>query len=473
MAARRPKRNRTSSARGGASKSAKKAAKKAAKKPTKAAKKSAKKTSKTAGAASAKKTKKRSAAKKAARKPAKASTSAAKKSDERDAKRSKRGARSVKEIDAARKVSSANGKSVAAKVGKKEKSDGAAVSKSGKSSRTEHPDKTIPGGSAPAQDPVVRVRQLMRELRLLLEQASDPEVEAMIGDGGLEAILGSIVPPIGSAQVHEHLAQHKRRASLLARIRHRINAQSAFMAEGRFVSPARAQWFYDGLTFLEGEAPYEGVVGFYRDGVVRYGVGVADAAKGDSMGPMACDFVSVAEARRSFRAAAEAPARALERINELRAVEATEPWIELFHEHPWLFGAQHSAIVATSNDDPDWPRLTGKRSSDSALDVFVVAAPSTPIVGKTSRVLVGFKEIWSKAERLRIFVQRQADFFKREQGWKVRDPRFFVVAGRCTAEERQVVRNELEAHFSAIRLVTYDELQVIGERTLSFFQPRL
>ncbi len=338
--------------------------------------------------------------------------------------------------------------------------------------------KTVPGGTAPEIDDVTRAKKALREVREIVERVSDAEAEQILGDGNLEKLLTSVVPAPGRStkSTHEHLAKHKRRASLLARLRHDINDRSAFTADGGWVSPTRVQWFYDGLTFLEGPEPYRGVVGLYRDGAIGYGLGVEDVGKEDSLGPLASDFVSVDDAKKSFRGASGKPADALAEMMALSTEGGTDTsaWVDLLSRHPWMLGAQHASITRLEQRDPDLPSVVGKRASDNATDVLLVEPQSTPIVGKTGKVLNSFRDVWARAEKLRTFVQRQASYLSRELRLKIREPRFLIIAGAAlTPEERAVVQRDMEAHHAAVRLVTYDELRRLAERTLAFFESRL
>jgi hypothetical protein len=338
--------------------------------------------------------------------------------------------------------------------------------------------KTTPGGSAPVVDDVTKARGALRELREIVERVSDADAELILGDGNLETLLASVVPlPTRTTKsLYDHLGKHKRRASLLARLRHGINDRSAFVVDGRHVSPTRVQWFYDGLTFLEGDEPYRGVVGLHRDGVVSYALGVDDADKGDSLGPLASDFVSVDEAKKSFRAASGRASDALARMHELASsdVDETPAWVTFLTAQPWALGAQHTAISRLERRDADLPEVVAKRVSDGAHDVLLIEPPTTEIVGKTGKVLTSFRDVWARAEHLRTFVQRQAGYLQRELKLKIRDPRFLIIAGRgLSPEERSVVTKEMEAHHAAVRLITYDELRLLAERTAAFFGPRI
>lgn len=446
----------------GAKKTTKRSAKKAAK-PKRAAKKPTRKTSKKASKKTPKKTPKKPS-KRTSKKPAKRT---AKKPSKRASKKTNTDAKATAVGTKAPRLKKPPAKTrpeVAEPPKKRTKS----ATKKARSKA-----KTVPGGSTPPMDDVTLAKRALRDLRETLARVSDADAEMILGDGALERLIGAIVPAAKSgANPHEHLATHKRRASLLARLRHGVNERSAHRHDDVFVSPTRVQWFYDGLTFLEGTAPYEGVVGLYRDGVVRYGLNVVDAERDQGLGPLEADFVSVTEARKAFRGSK--PADGLASMIELLSGDDPDGWITWLSANPWAIGAQHSSVERVSHGDAALPKVVAKRSTDSAHDVLLVASPQTAIVGKTGRVLSSFRELWMQAEQQRTFVQRQSGFLKRELGWKIRDPRFIVMAGSTlTSAERNAVRDELEKHHASIRLVTFGELEALARATHAFFESRI
>jgi hypothetical protein len=155
-------------------------------------------------------------------------------------------------------------------------------------------------------------------------------------------------------------------------------------------------------------------------------------------------------------------------------VDETPAWVTFLTAQPWALGAQHTAISRLERRDADLPEVVAKRVSDGAHDVLLIEPPTTEIVGKTGKVLTSFRDVWARAEHLRTFVQRQAGYLQRELKLKIRDPRFLIIAGRgLSPEERSVVTKEMEAHHAAVRLITYDELRLLAERTAAFFGPRI
>jgi hypothetical protein len=338
--------------------------------------------------------------------------------------------------------------------------------------------------SAPALDDIEAGRRLLAQVTSLVEKANDRDAAQILGGGALESLLAAVLPQKRrpSHSVYQFLIGHKQRASLMAQVRNAINERFSFEAPDgvSFVSPTRVQWFYDGLTFREGAEPFSGVVGLFRDGELGWGLGVVDAAPGTSLGPAISDFVTVEQARKSFRTASAEPATGLSELLALvpREDEAPESvageYATVLRRHPWMLGAQHVAIETHAHRDANLPSLTAVRASDGARDVVVVEPPSLGIVGKTGKILSAFSDSWHRAQRTLTFVQRQADYLRRELGMKIDQPRCLLIAGAGLGErEREIVRREREAHDASIRLLTYDDLHRLAERTLAFFEPRL
>ena len=338
-------------------------------------------------------------------------------------------------------------------------------------------------GAAPVDD-IETGRRLLSQLTALVDKASDRDAAQILGSGGLEALLSAVLPQKRrpSHSVYEHLIGHKQRASLMAQVRNAINERFSFEAPDgvSVVSPSRVQWFYDGLTFLQGAEPFRGVMGLFRDGDLSWGLNVVDAAPGTSLGPAISDFVSIDQAKKSFRAAQTEPAMGMSELLALVPREDEAPdsvareYAAVLARHPWMLGGQHVAIETHTHRDPSLPSVTAVRACDGARDVLVIEPPTLGIVGKTGKVLQSFSDTWHRAQRTLTFVQRQADYLRRELGMKIDQPRCLLVAGSgLTDRDREVVRHEREAHDASIRLLTYDDLHRLAERTLAFFEPRL
>lgn len=342
---------------------------------------------------------------------------------------------------------------------------------------------TLPG-TVLANDDIETARRHLRELTALVEKASDEDAAQILGSGGLESLLSAVLPQKRrpSHSVYQHLIGHKRRASLMAQVRNAINERFSFEAPDglSFVSPTRVQWFYDGLTFLQGGEPFRGVVGLYRNDELSWGLGVNDAAPGTSLGPAITDFVTLDQAKKSFRAADAEPAMGLSELLGLVVREDEAPdtvaleYAAVLARHPWMLGGQHTAVEVHAHRDPNLPTVTAVRAADGARDVLILEPPTLGIVGKTGKILQSFADAWHRAQRTLTFVQRQSDYLGRELGMRIDQPRCLLIGGSGLGErERDIVRQEREAHDAAVRLLTYDDLHRLAERTLAFFEPRL
>ena len=322
-------------------------------------------------------------------------------------------------------------------------------------------------------------RKHLRALVEIVEQANDRDAEQILGEGQLEALLKAVLPQRrrSTKTTYDYLASQKRRASLMAQVRHAINTAYSFSTglDGLVISPTRVQWFYDGLTFIEGTEPFSGVVGLYRNGELRYGIDVKDATANGSLGPSESDFVSMQAAKKSFSAASKTPKAALAELEQLRdnGADQREPWLSLIEHNPWLLGAQHSRLVRLSNQDLNMPQLFIERVEDGAHDVLLLGQPAASVFGKSGRMQRSFQDSLHQAEQTLSFVQRQAEYLEREYKLSIRRPRVFVIAGRgLSPSEREQLRQYTDARHAELRVLSFDDLAHLAERTAEFFQQR-
>ncbi len=326
---------------------------------------------------------------------------------------------------------------------------------------------------------VEAAQKSLRALTQVVEQANDREAEQILGDGQLEALLKAVLPARrrSAKTAYDYLTTQKRRASLMARVRHDINLAYSFPTgvNGRFISPTRVQWFYDGLTFIEGAEPFSGVVGLFRAGECRYGLYVRDAPANGSLGPREADFVGIAAAKQSFDAAAKPASEGCTELEELRSsgVDAKDQWLNLLERYPWMLGAQHIEFVRPSNGDANMPQLFALRAEDRAHDVLMMGQPSASVFGRSGRLQRSFQEALHHAEQTLSFVQRQAEYLEREFNLVVQRPRAFVIAGQgLDRTERETLRHHAETRHAELRVLTFDDLHQLALKTLAFFEPR-
>ena len=115
--------------------------------------------------------------------------------------------------------------------------------------------------------------QIASELSEILRKISDKEVGRLLGEGAMNDLMNAILDPSEVRKypnIAEFLLANKSRASLLALVRYAITMNYVFKAgtkgkEG-IVSPHFVQWYEDGVMFLEGQEPFVGLIGLYRNG---------------------------------------------------------------------------------------------------------------------------------------------------------------------------------------------------------------
>lgn len=139
-------------------------------------------------------------------------------------------------------------------------------------------------------------------------------------------------------------------------------------------------------------------------------------------------------------------------IRLARAVAAGDPvfvadildmrYQELFEQHPWFLGGQHTKIERhTSLDDNNIPDYTGIRASDSYRDIFEVKPPFMPCFRKDGGFTAPFNDAWAQAERYLNFARQQRQYLRDEKGLLFENPRCFLIVGHGLSDaERQALR---------------------------------
>jgi hypothetical protein len=143
----------------------------------------------------------------------------------------------------------------------------------------------------------------VREVAGILSRTCDADIPNLLGDGILEEIIQAIAKPkvAGEGTPYEYLLNNKNRLHLLALLRHGISWCYSVKSEAKnmtvFVSPSHIQWYPDGVMFTQGPKPFQGLVGLFDGGEVKFAI-----AKRDIKGPgTLCKddflFVTVSEAQ--------------------------------------------------------------------------------------------------------------------------------------------------------------------------------
>ena len=171
-------------------------------------------------------------------------------------------------------------------------------------------------------------KELLKELSSMTKFLSDEEVAEVLGTGLLDDLLTSILDPDDrkkSNTLQDFLLANKYRSTVMALLRLAITTNYSFKGtsdkgESGFVSPYHLQWFDDGVMFVQGKKPFDGLLGCYRsDGKVSYAIAARDASEGDLLGPEHFEFIEEEEWRERRSALR----------NTLKISNLEEPIIEL------------------------------------------------------------------------------------------------------------------------------------------------
>ena len=132
------------------------------------------------------------------------------------------------------------------------------------------------------------------------------------------------------------------------------------------------------------------------------------------------------------------------------------------------------SLVRLTNQDANMPELFAERVEDGAHDVLLLGQPSASVFGKSGRMQRSFQDTLYQAEQTLSFVQRQAEYLEREYTLSIRRPRVFVIAGRgLSPSERDQLRQYADARHAEVRVLSYDDLAHLAQRSAEFFQQRI
>jgi hypothetical protein len=325
---------------------------------------------------------------------------------------------------------------------------------------------------------IERGMQITDELAGILRQISDTDVGHLLGAGAMDNLLNAILDPRKVKEypnIAEFLLANRTRASLLALMRYAITSNYSFKAgtsgkEG-FVSPHFVQWYEDGVMLLEGQEPFVGLIGLYRNKELRFAVAARDAKGGEQMGKEDFEFLSIEESRQRIRTIPasqisdlEKPIRALE---ELLADDKTNEasYQKLIQESPWILGAQYDCVQDhTKLDDANIPDFTGVRVRDKCRDIIEIKSPSIPVLRKDGKLTSEFNEAWNQCEKYLNFAKEDKDYLRRK-GFSFDNPRCYLIIGHQLPEEALRKIKVKEKMNPTIEVLTYDGLVAFARRT--------
>ena len=318
----------------------------------------------------------------------------------------------------------------------------------------------------------------------IIKSANDDDIPVLLGDGIFHSLLEAVATPKRKKEqtIYDYLLENKHRLQLLALSR--LAIQNNYAIKGKvgdtdvFVSPEHIQWYKDGVMFLQGEKQFEGLIGLYQNGRVKFGIATRMILGGDKIGPDDLEFVDVDEmGERSKQPSVPKSFSELEKaITELETLlkngdndEST--YQNYLIKNPWVLGAKYNLIEShkTFNDE-NIPDFTGVRVRDFARDIIEIKPPFLPLFTNRNQFRSGFNAAWNQAERYLDFARQEAEYLKRQKGLLFENPKCYLLAGYNLSEKQVKEMRRKERMNPAITILTYNDLYVMARSTVDFFK---
>jgi hypothetical protein len=224
---------------------------------------------------------------------------------------------------------------------------------------------------------------------------------------------------------------------------------------------------------LEGKKRFEGVLGLYENGEVRYAIAARDRKAGDEIGPSDMEFVKFDDYRNARDsgllpedASLDAPAQKLRWLLD-SGVEAEAKYQELLEAYPWVLGMQYRKFGRhTILDDKNIPDFTGVRLGDGHRDLFELKSPFLKLTRESGEWNSSFHEAWQQAEDRIDFVERNSDYLYKEKGLTFENPRCHLILGYHLNRETEKRLYAKARQSPKILISTYDQLLSVVEGTI-------
>jgi hypothetical protein len=307
------------------------------------------------------------------------------------------------------------------------------------------------------------------ELTELVSTLTDEEVGYVFGRGGMDRFLRALLDPKTASNypsLAEFLLANKWRATLMTSLRHVITAKYAFRSSAApgYVCAHYAQWFADGVMLTEGQRPFEGSMGLYRNGQLSFAVAAGDVRPGEILGPERFQFIDADElnARRktlalSSDADLDKPGDALRQLLDA-GVNDEASYQNVLEQHPWILGAQYRSMMRHEKlDDQNIPDFTGVRVHDSFRDIIEVKPPFMKVFRNDGTLSHEFNDAWNQVERYLEFARDEKDYLRR-RGLSFSSPACILIAGYGLTDDQIHLLRRKERLNPAIRLLTYNGL---------------
>jgi len=331
------------------------------------------------------------------------------------------------------------------------------------------------------EEKIAEAKSLLQKASGIIQEVTDVEAAKILGDGVLDLLLRSILKPkedFPKISIYDYLLQNKHRAMLVASLRHAITQNYSIKGtvEGKpvFVSPEYHQWFQDGVMFLQG-GQFEGVIGLYKDGEVKFAIAARDAREGEQLGPEDFIFIPIEEAKERFKSikpesldSLDAAVKRLEYLLENQIGDESE-YQSLLEENPWMLGAEYEAIDPhRALDDRNIPDFTGVRVHDKYRDIIEIKSPFLPLFQtRGGEFRSDFNAAWNQAERYIDFTLTDSDYLRRK-GLMFENPKCYLLIGYALTDEQRKKITVKERRNPSIRVLTYDDFLAYAKATIQF-----
>jgi len=324
-----------------------------------------------------------------------------------------------------------------------------------------------------------RLDTLIREAASIIRGNSDSEIAETLGDGIIDEFLRAIAPHKSDKEqtIYDYLLANKHRLQLVALIRHAI--QQNYSIRGTvnghpcFVSPDFHQWFDDGVMFLQGGVRFEGMIGLYQQGEVKFAVASRDIRANDKIGPDDLLFLGLGEyeqlrSEKTFPATVDALDSALGELGRmLNDREEDEAKYQSFlTRNAWVLGAQYVKIDShTVLDDKNIPDFTGVRARDKARDIIEIKQPFLSLFCQDGTFRAEFHRAWQQAEDYVEFVLSGDEYLYKRKGLRFDNPHCFLLLGYGLSDDEIVALRRKQKMNPRITILTYEDLFALGTNT--------
>lgn len=230
-----------------------------------------------------------------------------------------------------------------------------------------------------------------------------------------------------------------------------------------YVSPTIDQLFEDGVTFLQGPKPMEGVICAYRGGKISVAHAKRDIAPSEVMRSEDFTFIELdgdgrlpykVERRFSFNDA----------TSELRSLVDSQPeyeqaYQEYFIRFPWVFGLHYQAVQPHKKlDESNIPDYTAVNVRNGLRDIIEIKPPGLKLFKSDGTPSATLHAAFSQCERYLDFADANRDYLLREKGLAFDAPQAILIAGYDVSPSSLQELRRKERMSPRLRIYTYNDI---------------